>query len=273
MKLFHPQESVAGFCKAQRLAYQAVTEMERFITEGQTEKQIAQLMEAYLRDHGVKSFFHKPFVWLGDRTKFVGVKNYRDFSPSHRRYHVNDVVLFDVAPIVDGYVGDVGYSFCKTNNSELVQMKKFLLELRNEIPKLFLQFENQGSQLWSTLDQMIKDQGYENIHALYPFSVLGHQVHKIPSWLGRFEIRTPTPFSAHAFWPGLLRGLRSQLLNTRHQKSLKGLWAIEPHLGGKNFGAKFEEILVFDGHKAEWLDDQVPHVQEQKEARVYASKK
>src|SRR5262249_60087328 len=40
-----------------------------------------------------------------------------------------------------------------------------------------------------------------------------------------------------------------------------GLWAIEPHLGGTGFGAKFEELLVVEpGGRAFWLDDDLPHV-------------
>jgi hypothetical protein len=39
-----------------------------------------------------------------------------------------------------------------------------------------------------------------------------------------------------------------------------GLWAVEPHLGAGDVGAKFEELLVITEHDAYWLDDDVPHV-------------
>jgi hypothetical protein len=44
-----------------------------------------------------------------------------------------------------------------------------------------------------------------------------------------------------------------------------GLWAVEPHLGFRGKGAKFEEILVVTdskdlGQSAFWLDDDLPHV-------------
>jgi len=44
-----------------------------------------------------------------------------------------------------------------------------------------------------------------------------------------------------------------------------GMWAVEPHLGFRGTGAKFEEILMVTDSKdpeqsAFWLDDELPHV-------------
>ena len=39
-----------------------------------------------------------------------------------------------------------------------------------------------------------------------------------------------------------------------------GLWAVEPHLGFRGVGAKWEELLVVTDDDAFWLDDDVPHV-------------
>jgi hypothetical protein len=39
-----------------------------------------------------------------------------------------------------------------------------------------------------------------------------------------------------------------------------GLWAVEPHLGFRGVGAKFEELLVVTDDDAFWLDDDLPHV-------------
>ena len=54
-----------------------------------------------------------------------------------------------------------------------------------------------------------------------------------------------------------------------------GLWAVEPHLGFRGTGAKFEEILVVTDSKdpeqsAFWLDDDLPHVRRWAEERVTA---
>jgi hypothetical protein len=40
-----------------------------------------------------------------------------------------------------------------------------------------------------------------------------------------------------------------------------GLWAVEPHIGFRDVGVKFEEILVVTSSgSAYWLDDDLPHV-------------
>lgn len=250
-----------GFKKAQRLAYEAVVVVGRELQEGMTEIQVARLIGAYLKDHGVRSFFHEPFAWFGDRTRFAGVKKYRDFNPTHRRLQPQDVVILDVAPIVEGYPGDIGYTLSLGKNKELEKAMELLRRLRKTIPGLFKKFDRRGADLWREIDREILAQGYQNIHARYPFSVLGHRVRSVP--LSFLSGRTPTPFSLHAFWSILSRGIRPELLNVKHRGGLEGCWAIEPHIGGRGFGAKFEEILVVDSDGAHWLDDQVPHREKQ----------
>jgi hypothetical protein len=38
------------------------------------------------------------------------------------------------------------------------------------------------------------------------------------------------------------------------------MWAIEPHLGFRGVGVKFEELLVVTDDDAYWLDEDLPHV-------------
>jgi len=62
-------------------------------------------------------------------------------------------------------------------------------------------------------------------------------------------------FGWHSYWSILSRGLFRELLNAAHTGKLSGLWAVEPHIGSKTFGAKFEEILVVTTHGAQWLSE------------------
>jgi len=48
-----------------------------------------------------------------------------------------------------------------------------------------------------------------------------------------------------------------------------GLWAVEPHLGFKDVGAKWEELLVVTDDDAFWLDDDVPQVRRWKERGLW----
>jgi len=244
------QKDIEGFKAAQMLAKKSVGEVSGLIRDGWTEHQAAELLNTWLRDHGVKSFFHKAFAWWGDRTRFEGVKSYGDYLPSRRVLLPGEVFILDVAPIVDGYICDIGFTGCLSENAELDAAKKFLKELWLVIPKLFNEM-NSGGQIWDTLDAMIKDEGYDNVHAKYPFSVLGHRVYTIktaaPEW-------GAVNFGWQSYWSLLSRGLFGQLLNSNYDGKLKGLWAIEPHIGTKDFGAKFEEILLVDDNGARWIE-------------------
>lgn len=249
-----------GFRRSQRLAYQCALEIRKELKLGWTEKRVAQMMDEYLHDHGVKTFFHKSFAWYGERTRFDGMKKYWDFMPSSKRtLQEDDVIILDTAPILDGYTADIGYTFSLKPHQRLAQAKNKLIDFRNKLPRLF-NSELSTSHIWRQVDSELIEAGYDNAHKKYPFGVLGHRVHRI----GFSNLPGVTiPFSLHSYGSFLSRGLLPELLGPRHRGKKTGLWAIEPHLGGQGFGAKFEEILVVEpSGKAYWLDDQVPHVLE-----------
>lgn len=248
-----------GFRRAQRLAYEAAVTIGKELREGWTEARAAALMGTYLRDCGVKAFFHEPYAWFGERTRFDGIARlkYSQFNPTNRRLNEGDAVILDVAPILDGCVGDIGYSLSLGANPRLDRAKKFLRELRAVLPSLADAHFTAGSGLWNETDRRITDAGYDNIHQIYPFHVLGHRVARVP--FSDWALRTPLRFSLHSIWQILSNGFLTELLNAEHKSSLAGLWAIEPHIGWEGGGAKFEEILVIDPKGSYWLDNEVPH--------------
>lgn len=249
-----------GFKCAQRLAFEAAVTVGKELQEGWTEKQAAELMGTYLKDSGVKAFFHEPYAWFGDRTRFDGINRKKplDFAPTDRRLKSGDPVILDVAPIVEGYVGDIGYALSLGPHKELENAMTFLRRLRADIPKIFAEHAHQGGTIWKIIDNEIRLAGYDNIHKIYPFHVLGHRLRRMP--FANFSLKTPVRFSLHSVAQILAGGFFAELLNADHDGPLQGFWAIEPHVGGDGFGAKFEEVLVVDDKGCRWLDDKVPHI-------------
>jgi Xaa-Pro aminopeptidase len=247
------EESQQGYLKSQRLALQAAREIKAMLDEGWTEKRTARLMDTWLRDNGVHNFFHHSFVWFGDRTRFVGVKSYGDYAPGNNVLQEGDSVILDVAPIVDSYISDIGFSYCLGNNPEYERGQKLLKDLREKIPQI-VNGSSIGREACATVDELIRVAGFDNIHETYPFKVLGHRVHQVKDQTAQFHYLN---FGWQSFWALLSRGLFGQLMNENHEGPLAGLWAIEPHIGGKGWGAKFEEILVVDESGARWLEQDI----------------
>ena len=132
---------------------------------------------------------------------------------------------------------------------------------REGLPEMF-ESELSPRDIWIEVDRLIEEAGYDNIHARYPFSVLGHRVFKV-SDNGKKARRFPFGafgwFSLETNLTFLKTGFGAAL--TPDNEGFKsGLWAIEPHIGWPGGGAKFEEILVVDGNGARWLSNDVPHV-------------
>lgn len=254
------RSEIDGFARAQSLALRAAREVAELVEEGQSEIQIAQLLDTALQDRGVKSFFHRSFVWFGERSRFDGMRTYFDFMPSQRRIAAGEVFILDVAPIVDGYICDIGVTLSLGPNPALARAQEALSSLREQIPKLFFSLAS-GGAIWDEVFRQVEVAGYDNVHPQYPASVLGHRVFRASE---DFPQIGAMRFGWQSYWSLLARGVLGQILTRNYHGDLTGLWAIEPHIGTRSetmpgsrerFGAKFEEILVVEPEHAYWLSE------------------
>jgi Xaa-Pro aminopeptidase len=254
------------FREVQRLAYRCAEAVGAGLESGVTEREAARRMRRFLLDEGVDDWFHLPFAWFGDRTAFVGFRLPHQFFPSGRRLEEGMPYILDVAPIVDGYTADIGYAGCLGENAVHARLMTDLAEYR----ELVLAGVRAGRSLrtvYDDVDRLIERHGYTNRHRAYPFGVIAHRV-------GVVRGRGPRPTIAGVG----LRALRSLahdgIMGRRGGWSplwgpgrasdhppTAGIWAVEPHIGFRGVGVKFEELLVVtaDG-EAFWLDDDLPHV-------------
>ncbi len=122
-------EDLRGFLKSQSLAERGALEVSGLLVAGMTERKASDLLETWLRDHGVNAFFHLPYVWFGERTRFTHIDRrlYQQYMPSGRVLQENEPYILDVAPIVDGYVSDIGFSnFFGESSLSYKKMIKFV---------------------------------------------------------------------------------------------------------------------------------------------------
>ncbi len=257
---------LARFREVQQLAYTAAQAVGLTLKPGVTEKQAANRIREYLVERGVQDWFHTPFAWFGDRTAFRGFRTPFHFFPTHRRLEEGIPFILDCAPACDGYMADIGYAGCLGTNRIYEQLMNDLSEYRT----LIVDRVNDGvplRQIYRDVDALITRQGYDNRHRVYPGRVIGHQIGKVRS-------RLPKLIAA-GFGIRSLQTLVGDLIVERmHHRSplwaddqisnhpaTPGLWAVEPHIGFRDVGVKFEEILVVTGSgSAYWLDDDLPHV-------------
>jgi hypothetical protein len=183
--------------------------------------------------------------------------------------------ILDCSPVVAGYVADIGYAGVLGGPGANKIFDALMRDL-SEYRPLILERIKQGDRLsdvYGAVDALIAKQGYESRHKVYPGHVIGHQVGRITQrraaidehLRGRyafgFGIRTLETLGREIVAEGI-KG-RSPLWaggRASHHAPTPGLWAVEPHIGFRTVGVKFEELLVGTDDDAFWLDDDLPHV-------------
>ncbi|HET8883485.1 MAG TPA: M24 family metallopeptidase [Solimonas sp.] len=266
--------ALTGFRKAQRLAYQCAETIAAELQPGVSERRVAARMAEFLRDHGADDCFHQPFAWFGDRTAFRGAIGYRvlggfnpAFYPGSRRLEEGMPYILDCAPTLHGCTADIGYCGVIGENRILDRLMDDLLEYRQLIVEQ-VRARRPLAEISRAVDALCARHGYEPRHKAYPFETLAHRIEKLDddgksrhASVARFGVRNVTELirdrvrGAREGWnPIWNSSARSEHVPT------PGLWAVEPHLGFRDVGAKWEELLVVTEDDAYWLDDDVPHV-------------
>ncbi|MFF9209290.1 MULTISPECIES: M24 family metallopeptidase [unclassified Streptomyces] len=259
-----------GFRRVQRLAYECAEAVAARLRPGVTEREAARMQREWLSERGVRDWFHMPFAWFGDRTAFVDFHVPLQFFPTQRRLEPGMPFILDMAPVFEGYTADIGYSGSLGPN--LVQDKLMAdLEAHRELILREVRERRSLREIYEDVDRLMVSQGYANRHRAYPFGVIAHKVDRVRE--RRFAPRL------FGFGTQSLKGLLSDAVHGHREgwsplwspyrfsdhPPQPGLWAVEPHLGFRGTGAKFEEILVVTdsadpAESAFWLDDDLPHV-------------
>jgi Xaa-Pro aminopeptidase len=262
-----------GHLAAQRLAYRCVESVADRLRPGVTERDAAHMLRRELADAGVVDWFHVPFVWFGDRTAFRGLWTPLHFFPTNRSLTEDMPFILDVAPVVDDYVADIGYAGCLGVNPVQARLRTDL-RLFRELILAQVRERRPLRDIYRSVDALITELGYENRHRVYPGRVIAHQVGRVR---GPGKGMVTAGFGVRALQT-LGRELVSERVRGRsplwadgaasNHPPTPGLWAVEPHLGLRDVGAKFEELLVVTEDDAYWLDDEPPHVRYWQEATV-----
>ncbi|MEV5487516.1 M24 family metallopeptidase [Streptomyces bobili] len=259
-----------GFQRVQRLAYECAQEVSARLEPGVTEREAARMQREWLHARGVRDWFHLPFAWFGDRTAFVRFRVPLQFFPTDRRLEPGMPFILDMAPVFEGFTTDIGYSGA-LGGHPLQELLMDDLEAHRELILREVRERRSLREIYQDVDRLMVRQGYANRHRAYPFGVIAHKVDRV-----RERRWSPRLFG---FGTQALKGLASDALHGHREgwsplwspyrfsdhPPQPGLWAVEPHLGFRGTGAKFEEILVVTdsrdpGESAFWLDDDLPHV-------------
>ncbi len=273
-----PQDAASfePYRAVQKLAYECAESVAASLEAGVTEKEAARRLRVACEARGADDWFHLPFAWFGDRTAFAGFRHPLQFFPTNRRLRAGMPFILDCAPVVRGVAADVGYSSALGGNDTVERILDDLLEHRALILDL-VRKRRTLAEVYLAVGDRLAAQGYQSRHRAYPFGVLAHRIVPMSATpgrgtFGRFGTKTLLSLgrSALAGMRGGFSPLWSGWRFSDHPPT-PGLWAVEPHFGKGDVGAKFEELLVITATDAYWLDDDLPHVRRARHEKAAAA--
>lgn len=274
------EQDLDRFRELQQLSYRCARKVSDWLEPGVTERQAASRLRKELVAEGVQDFFHVPFAWFGDRTAFRHFRTPLQFFATGRKLREGMSYVLDCAPVVDGYTADIGYGGVIGHNPIWDRIATDLLDYRELIVELVRE-RRTLNEVYRAVDAKITEHGYDNRHKVYPGRVIGHQVTRMRPQ------RLPAGVNLFGFGVRTLQTLGRELIHERmagrsplwadgrssRHAPTPGLWAVEPHVGFRDVGLKFEELLVVTEDDAYWLDDDLPHVHRGRELRARAAAK
>jgi len=262
-------EELERFKTFQRASYAVLVETASSLGSGDTEKAVARRIRKRFHEQGVHHYFHVPVALFGSRTAYPGRFGSLEALATDRALEEGMPVILDAAPVYQGYTVDTSYAFAFGKESPL--QRELLLALAPLRDLILKRVREQQSfrAIAREVDDEISARGYENCHRKHIGAVLAHRVTRVPDrWVNRRRIwglgaQQVAWFLAKTFSAERWGGDGSPNWNHRRSSDhppTQGLWAVEPHLGCRGVGAKFEEILVVTDRDAYWLDDAgLPH--------------
>ncbi|BAJ32131.1 MULTISPECIES: M24 family metallopeptidase [Kitasatospora] len=262
----YSERDLAKFREVQQLAYHCAEQVAAWIEPGVTERQTTAELRRCLVRAGVQDFFHVPFAWFGDRTAFRHFHTPLQFFAGSRVLAEGMPYVLDCAPVVDGYTADIGYGG-KVGENPVWDLLAKDLRVYRELILREVRARKPLAEVYAAVDAQLAAHGYDNRHQVYPGRVIGHQV-------TRNTARGPAGVNLFGFGVRTLQTLGRELVKERlegrsplwaggrasRHAPTPGLWAVEPHIGFREVGIKFEELLVVTDEDAYWLDDDLPHV-------------
>ncbi|UNS97840.1 aminopeptidase P family protein [Streptomyces tubbatahanensis] len=265
--------------EVQQLAYACAESVAARLKPGVTEREAARMQREWLRGHGVRDGFHLPFAWFGDRTAFAGFAVPLRFLPTDRRLEPGMPFILDLAPVRGGRAAEAGYSGCLGPHPVHERLTADLRAYR-ELILARVRERRPLREVSAHVDRLMRTQGYAGRHRAHPFGVRAHRVGRAPHRRWSRALRGRGTGALQGAAREVLRGHRDGTpprwnpSRSADHPPRAGLWAVEPHLGFRGTGAKFEELLVVTDSRdpqesAFWLDDDLPHVRRwQEEAQA-----
>jgi len=206
------QQDITKNLSVREITMQLLDELVSALKPGMTELEAVDLAKEIFSGHGVSAVWHKSYIYFGINTLLT----YRHKYVDTQILREEDIVYFDIAPLIDNIEGDIGRTITFGKNPIFEDLKQASESIFQEAHGFWKANNPTGIALYEHVYALTQKAGYEFI-----LKGPGHLVGAFP----------------HKRWPGGL--------DTYPYPVEPNLWILEVHIRHpeKPYGAFFEDIL------------------------------
>lgn len=220
---------IAAFDDAQRRAIAMLKDVRERLEAGMSERDIVELSETRLEQHGFDRWYHPPEVHIGPD---AGKGRLIQRPSASRKLEPGELINIDLGPANADAYGDIGFTLCFGGDEPAV------VDVARECVRACLGYASR----WKTVGEIwifARAWAVNNRMDLASESAVGHRI--LPK---EGLLATGFPRSAHA-----ATHLPRNRIHRLHPIRMKGMFAVRPAVtDGKGFTAAFEEIV--------WIQDE-----------------
>lgn len=166
-------DKLVEYQKIQAIAKVVLEEIEKFITENSTEKEIAEQCKKLLEKYGIQEtwYYNCPaLVLLGSRS-CVSISG-KDYFPSEEKVGTENLITIDLSPLKNRIWGDCSRTFIfengKIQRKENIKNAEFAegLKIEENLHNHFKNYVKPGmtfEQIYFEMNNEIQKLGYENL--------------------------------------------------------------------------------------------------------------
>jgi Xaa-Pro aminopeptidase len=152
-----PNFNLEKFFSARDKALKVLENTYRSLDTGMNYKDIEEVLEGEFKSLQVERLWHPTKIRIGSDT----LKTFREHSDNNIKLKDNDIIFFDIGPVIDGHEADVGQTYCFGSNQSYQKISTDVKDIFDRCAEYWDPGKTSGRELYDHAANECDKSGYQ----------------------------------------------------------------------------------------------------------------